>query len=85
MRCFWRPVLQQFYKSLIIVEYVVSKRCVTVELTYVTSQDYVININDPRNTNDFIGHPLRKDSASAHGTPHPAWAPGPPPSKSGAG
>ena len=47
----------------------VSKSFVAVELTYVTSQDYVININDPRNRNDIIDHPLLKDSVSAHGPP----------------
>jgi len=57
---------------------------VVIELTHVTSQGYVININDPRNTNNFIDHLLPKDSVSAHGTPHHAWIPGPPPSKSGA-
>jgi len=31
---------------------------VTVELTNVTSQNYVININDPWKY-DFIGHPLQ--------------------------
>jgi len=36
------------------------------------------------NTSAFIGHPLPKDSISAHGTSHQTWAPGPPPSKSGA-
>jgi len=36
------------------------------------------------NTNDFIGHPILKDSIFAHGASHHAWAPGPPPSKSGA-
>ena len=51
------------------------------------SQDYVIIINDPwkcGNTSDFIDHPLPKDSVSAHGASHHTWAPGPPPSKSGA-
>jgi len=37
------------------------------------------------NTSDFIDHLLFKDSVTAHGTSHHAWAPGPPPSKSGAG
>jgi len=64
----------KFHKSLIIVKYhVVSRSCVTVELTYVTSQGYVMN------TNDFIDHPLAKDSVSAHGPPHhlnPALATG---------
>jgi len=36
------------------------------------------------NTSDFIDHPLPKDSVSAHGASNHAWAPGPPPSKSGA-
>jgi len=35
----------KFHKSLIIVKYTVSKICVTVDLTCVTSQDYVIMIN----------------------------------------
>jgi len=49
MRCFKRLVLQQFHKSLMVVKYhVASKRFVTVELKNVTSQDYVININDMR-------------------------------------
>jgi len=43
----------------------------------VTSQDYVIHINDPRNTTDFIDHPLPKDSVSAHAASHHAWAPVP--------
>jgi len=54
---------------------VVSKSCVTLELTYVTSQNYVININDLRNTNDVIDHPLPEDSVSAHGASHDACAP----------
>jgi len=29
------------------------------------------------NTCDFIDHPLPKDSVSAHGASHHAWAPGP--------
>jgi len=29
------------------------------------------------NTTDFIDHPLPKDSVSAHGASHHAWAPGP--------
>jgi len=29
------------------------------------------------NTSDFIGHPLPKDSISAHGAFHHAWAPAP--------
>jgi len=37
------------------------------------------------NTSDFIGHPLPKDSISAHGASHGAGAPDPPPLKSGAG
>jgi len=37
------------------------------------------------NTSDFIDHPLPKHFASAHGAFHQAWAPGPSPSKSGAG
>jgi len=49
MLLFWRPVLQQFHKSLIIVNYhVASQSFVIVELTNVTSQDYVISINDLR-------------------------------------
>jgi len=36
------------------------------------------------NTSDFIDHPLPKHIISAHGASHHAWAPGPPPSKSGA-
>jgi len=36
------------------------------------------------NTSDFIGHPLPKDSISAHGASHHTWPAGPPPSKSGA-
>ena len=43
MRCFWRLVLQQFHKLLIIVEnHVASSSYVTIELTIVMSQDYVI-------------------------------------------
>ena len=37
------------------------------------------------NTSDLIGHPLPKDSISAHGASHHGWAPAPPLSKSGAG
>jgi len=48
--------------------------CDTVELTYVTSRYYVININDPRNTNNFIDHLLPKHSVSAHEPPN---TPGP--------
>jgi len=29
------------------------------------------------NTSDFIAHPLHKDSTSAHGASHHAWAPAP--------
>jgi len=29
------------------------------------------------NSSDFIDHPLPKDSVSAHGASHHAWAPGP--------
>jgi len=29
------------------------------------------------NTSDFITYPLSKDSVSAHGASHHAWAPGP--------
>jgi len=36
------------------------------------------------NTSNFIDHPLHEHFVSAHGTSHRAWAPGPPPSKSGA-
>jgi len=36
------------------------------------------------NTSDFIDDPLPKDFVSAHGASHHAWAPGTPPSKSGA-
>jgi len=36
-------------------------------------------------TSDFIDQPLHKHFVSAHGASHHAWAPGPPPSKSGAG
>ena len=36
------------------------------------------------NTSDFIDHPLPKHFVSAHGASHHAWAPGSPPSKSGA-
>jgi len=36
------------------------------------------------NTSDFIDHPLLKHFVSAHGASHNAWAPVPPPSKSGA-
>ena len=43
----WR-ILQQFHKSLTIVNYhVASQTFVTLELTNITSQDYVIKINDP--------------------------------------
>jgi len=48
-----------------------------VVLSYVTPQDYVININDPRNAKDFIDHLLPEDSVSTHGASHHAWAPGP--------
>ena len=45
-RRFWWLVLQQFHKSLIIVNYhVVSQSFVTLELTNVTLQHYVISIN----------------------------------------
>jgi len=37
------------------------------------------------NTSDFIDHPLHEHFVSAHGASHQAWAPGPPPFKSGAG
>ena len=63
-----------------IAKYVLSKTFVTtelIELTYVTSQDYIINIIDHRNNNDFIGHRLPKDSLSTHGASHHAWATGP--------
>ena len=36
------------------------------------------------NTSDFIDHPLPKHLVSAHGASHHVWAPGPPPSESGA-
>jgi len=36
------------------------------------------------NNSDFIYHPLPNDSVSVHGASHHAWAPWPPPSKSGA-
>jgi len=36
------------------------------------------------NTSDFIDHPLPIHFVSVHGASHHAWAPGPPPSKSGA-
>jgi len=36
------------------------------------------------NTGDFIDHPLPEHFVSAHGASHNAWAPCPPPSKSGA-
>jgi len=36
------------------------------------------------NTSDFIDHPLPRQFVSAHGASHHVWAPGPPPSKSGA-
>jgi len=70
--------------SSIVKSRVITNNCVTVELTYVTSEDYVININDLRNTNDFIDHPLPKDSVAPLGASHHAWVPGSPPSKSGA-
>jgi len=35
------------------------------------------------NTIDTIDHPLPKRFKSAHGVSNDAWAPGPPPSKSG--
>jgi len=37
------------------------------------------------NTSDVIYHPLPKHFVSAHGASHHAWAPRPPPPKSGAG
>jgi len=37
------------------------------------------------NTSDIIDHPLPKHFVSAHGASLYAWAPVPPPSKSGAG
>ena len=49
-----------------------------------TPQDYVIILMIRGNTTDFIDHPLPKDSISAYGASHHAWAPVPPPSKSGA-
>jgi len=36
------------------------------------------------NTSDLIDHSLPKHFVSAHEASHHAWAPGPPPSKSGA-
>jgi len=35
-------------------------------------------------TSDFMDHSLPKHFVSAHGASHHVWAPGPPPSKSGA-
>ena len=77
MRCFWWPVLQQFDKSLIVVNCVASQSFVALELTNVTSHDYVININDPWKPSDFIGHPPPKDYFP---NPHigPPTTPGPP-------
>ena len=47
MRCFWRLVLQQFHKSLMLIKpHVASQSFITVELRNVTSQDYVIYNND---------------------------------------
>jgi len=88
MEYFARLVLQQFHKSLIIAKYhVASWSFVTVELTNVTSQDYVININSDvcGNTSVFIDHPLHKHFVSAHWASRHAWTPDPPRSKSGAG
>jgi len=36
------------------------------------------------NTSDFIDHPLPEHFVSSYGASHHAWAPGPPPSQSGA-
>jgi len=57
---------------------------VLLQLTNMTSQYYVIIVMICGNTSDFIDHPLPKLFVSAHGVSHQAWAPGPPPSKSGA-
>ena len=50
---------------------------VAVELTKVTSQDYVININDmwKYSTSDFIDLPLPKDSVGPPTTPGPQAPP----------
>jgi len=51
---------------------------VLLQLTDMTSQDYVINNNDMwKYYSDFIDHPLPKHFVSAHGASHHAWTTGP--------
>jgi len=76
MRCFWWPISQQFHKSLIIVKYHLHhKVCDVTRISVFVRKSQTLTING--NISDFIDNPLPKDSVSAHGASHHAWAPGP--------